>query len=134
MLQVLINMLSNALHYTPAGGTVQAELVDEGAHALIRIQDSGQGISSYDLPFIFERLYRGDKSRNRLSGGSGMGLAIVKQLVSAHGGQVWAESGDEFTGGSCFYIRIPKRINKHDQKPDQKIRFFHPINLAAVST
>ena len=93
MLQVLINMLSNALHYTPAGGTVQAELVDEGAHALIRIQDSGQGSLSYDLPFIFERLYRGDKSRNRLSGGSGMGLAIVKQLVSAHGGQVWAESG-----------------------------------------
>lgn len=108
MLQVLINMLSNALHYTPAGGTVQAELVDEGAHALIRIQDSGQGISSSDLPYIFERLYRGDKSRNRSSGGSGMGLAIVKQLVSAHGGQVWAESGGKHAGGSCFYIRIPK--------------------------
>lgn len=106
MLQVLINMLSN--HYTPAGGTVQAELVDEGANALIRIKDSGQGISSSDLPYIFERLYRGDKSRNRLSGGSGMGLAIVKQLVSAHGGQVWAESGEKHAGGSCFYIRIPK--------------------------
>ncbi|WP_127593178.1 sensor histidine kinase [Paenibacillus lautus] len=108
MLQVLINMLSNALHYTPAGGTVQAELVDEGANALIRIKDSGQGISSSDLSYIFERLYRGDKSRNRLSGGSGMGLAIVKQLVSAHGGQVWAESGEKHAGGSCFYIRIPK--------------------------
>ena len=102
-----------ALH--PPGGKVQADLVDEGTDALIRIRDSGQGISPSDLPFIFERLYRGDKSRNRLSGGSGMGLAIVKQLVSAHGGHVWAESGDEFGGGSCFYIRIPKRINKHDK-------------------
>lgn len=109
MHQILINVLSNALHYTPSGGTVQADLVDEGADALIRIRDSGQGISQSDLPYIFERLYRGDKSRNRLSGGSGMGLAIVKQLVSAHGGHVWAESGDEHVGGSCFYIRIPKK-------------------------
>ncbi|MGG3279305.1 sensor histidine kinase [Paenibacillus solani] len=107
MLQVLINVLSNALLHTPEGGEVHAELLDEGTNALIRIKDSGRGISSSDLPYIFERLYRGDKSRNRLSGGSGMGLAIVKQLVSKHDGQVWAESGGD-NGGSCFYIRIPK--------------------------
>lgn len=108
MLQVLINVLSNALHHTPASGMVQADLVDEGDTVQIRIQDSGHGIPASDLPFIFERLYRGDKSRNRLSGGSGMGLAIVKQLVTAHGGEVWAESGEGQAGGSCFYIRIPK--------------------------
>lgn len=107
MLQVLINVLSNALLHTPEGGEVQAELLDEGTNALIKIKDSGRGIPSSDLPYIFERLYRGDKSRNRLSGGSGMGLAIVKQLVSKHDGQVWAES-DGDNGGSCFYIRIPK--------------------------
>jgi len=107
ILQVLINVLSNALLHTPEGGIVQAELLDEGTNALIRIKDSGRGIPSSDLPYIFERLYRGDKSRNRLSGGSGMGLAIVKQLVSKHDGQVWAESGGDMNG-SCFYIRIPK--------------------------
>lgn len=107
MLQILINVLSNALLHTPEGGRVRAELLDEGTNALIRIRDSGRGISSSDLPYIFERFYRGDKSRNRLSGGSGMGLAIVKQLVSKHDGQVWAESSGE-TSGSCFYIRIPK--------------------------
>ena len=104
--QVLVNMLSNALRHTPMGGRVRAELIAENKHVLVRIEDNGQGINPDDLPFIFERFYRGDKSRNRNSGGSGMGLAIVKRLVTAHGGQVWAESRGA-NHGSCFFIRLP---------------------------
>lgn len=122
MLQILINVLSNALHHTPASGRVQTDLVDEGNTVQIRIEDSGQGIPASDLPYIFERLYRGDKSRNRLNGGSGMGLAIVKQLVAAHGGDVWAESGKEQAGGSCFYIRIPKEIPVDSSRQQQEVQ------------
>ena len=59
-----------------------------------RVQDSGPGISQVDLPHIFDRFYRGDKSRNRQDGGSGLGLAISKSIIEAHGGQIWAESAD----------------------------------------
>ncbi|WP_430102851.1 ATP-binding protein [Paenibacillus validus] len=80
------------LKFTPENGQVQVEAVEEPQDVLIRVQDSGSGIGQEDLPYIFERFYRGDKSRNRKTGGSGLGLTIVKKLVTAHGGQVWAES------------------------------------------
>ncbi|MDP4097980.1 HAMP domain-containing histidine kinase [Paenibacillus sp. P96] len=105
MKQILVNLLTNALHHTPAGGTVSIrERREKGAVCLV-ISDTGPGISAKDLPYIFERFYRGDKSRTRQTGGSGMGLAIVKKLVEAHGGEVWAQSDHE---GARFYIRLPK--------------------------
>lgn len=104
--QVLVNILSNALRHTPMGGRVRAELIADHEHVLVRIEDNGDGIRPDDLPFIFERLYRGDRSRNRNSGGSGMGLAIVKRLVAAHGGQVWVESLGA-NHGSRFFIQLP---------------------------
>ncbi|MGF9712822.1 sensor histidine kinase [Paenibacillus naphthalenovorans] len=104
MIQVLVNLLGNALKYTPESGEVRIEAVEEEQHVLIAVQDSGSGIAREDLPYIFERFYRGDKSRNRKTGGSGLGLTIVKKLVNAHGGQIWAESSQ----GTTFYIRIPK--------------------------
>ncbi|GAB6931054.1 hypothetical protein JCM10914A_50370 [Paenibacillus sp. JCM 10914] len=110
LLQVLMNLLNNALHYTSEHGRVHVQIKEEADYIMIRIQDNGQGIHSEDLPYIFERLYRGDKSRSRNSGGSGMGLAIVRQIVQAHGGQVWAETQNQGQPGhgSSFFIRLPK--------------------------
>ena len=91
--QVIRNLLNNALRHTPAGGQVTVTCrIDQSKEFLIRVSDTGEGIPPDDLPYIFDRFYRADKSRSRVSGGSGIGLAIVKQLVEAHGGRVRAES------------------------------------------
>ncbi|MFB9326218.1 sensor histidine kinase [Paenibacillus aurantiacus] len=103
MLQVLLNLLTNALAHTEPGGEVRIELAEEGGQVTVDLRDTGPGIPSEDLPYIFERFYRGDKSRTRKSGGSGIGLAIVHKLVAAHGGQVWAEND----GGAVFRVRLP---------------------------
>jgi len=103
--QVLRNLISNALRYTPAGGSVTVGCRVDGADALISVRDTGSGIKPDDLPHIFDRFYRGEKSRARATGGAGLGLAIVKQLVQAHGGRVWAESAPG--EGAVFHIRLP---------------------------
>jgi len=92
IIQVLTNLLDNALRYTPSGGRLKlsARTVSDGVE--FRVRDSGPGISESDLPHIFDRFYRGDKSRNRQDGGSGLGLAISKSIIEAHGGRIWAES------------------------------------------
>lgn len=106
MMQILANLLSNALKYTPQGGSVHIEAVDEGEDIHLLVRDTGSGIPPEELPYIFERFYRTEKSRNRRTGGSGLGLTIVKQLVTAHGGTVRAESGGV---GTTMHIRLPKR-------------------------
>ena len=90
--QVFINLISNSLKYTPEGGevTISSSLADKGFY--ITIEDTGIGIPPEDLPFIFERFYRVDKSRNRINGGSGIGLTIVKEIIEAHNGSVDVES------------------------------------------
>lgn len=90
--QVLRNLLGNALRHTPAGGRVTVRVETSAGQTRIEVADTGAGITAEDLPHVFDRFYRGDKSRARASGGSGLGLAIVKQLVEAQHGQVWAES------------------------------------------
>ena len=94
--QVLNNLISNALRYTPEGGmiTLTASFPQGPADSSLHVAviDSGAGIEPENLPYVFDRFYRADKSRTRSSGGSGLGLAIVKQLVEAHGGSVLAES------------------------------------------
>jgi len=95
--QVLANLLNNALRYTPARGTVTVEARRDigpanSGRVVVAVTDSGPGIAATDLPHVFDRFYRGDRSRARISGGSGLGLAIVKHLVRAHGGVAWAES------------------------------------------
>jgi histidine kinase len=104
--QVLINILSNAYRYTPAGGrvTLRAEQVDEQVR--VGVSDSGEGIAQEHLGHIFERFYRVDKSRARQSGGSGIGLAIARHLVYAQGGDIWAESAGRGEG-STFYFTLP---------------------------
>ncbi len=107
--QVLNNLIGNALRYTPEGGkiTVRGSVLPACKFIQISVSDTGLGIDSEDLPFIFDRFYRADKSRNRRSGGSGLGLAIVKQLVEAHGGRVQAESPFiQEDGQSCQGTKI----------------------------
>jgi signal transduction histidine kinase len=104
--QVLINLMSNAVKYTPDGGEIRIILSDTEDSAVFNIMDNGTGIPEEELPHIFERFYRADKSRNRNTGGSGIGLAIVKSIIDAHGGTVGVSS--RIGEGSNFMITLPK--------------------------
>ena len=105
MTQVIRNLLSNALRHTPEGGQVTVTCKHATSQQLlITVSDTGEGISPDDLPYVFDRFYRADKSRSRTSGGSGIGLAIVKQLVEAHGGKVWVESQPRSGDNIWIYI------------------------------
>ena len=102
--QVVINLLHNAIKFTPPGGriTVSVELRD--GHLCVAVADTGIGIAPEELPRLFERFYKADRSRG--SGGSGLGLAIAKHLVQAHGGRIWAESPGEGYGAT-FIFTLP---------------------------
>jgi histidine kinase len=104
--QVLINLLANALRYTPAGGSVEIRLVAYEDLVQISISDTGIGIGAEHLPLLFERFYRVDKSRGRSSGGTGVGLTIARYLVYAHGGDIWAES-EGLGAGATFHVTLP---------------------------
>lgn len=107
--QVIYNLLTNAVRYTDVGGEVAVitGIERQGLTEWVKIAvcDNGQGIDEADLPHIFDHFYRADKSRTRKSGGSGIGLAIVRQLVEAHGGKVHVDS--KLGKGSCFYVLLP---------------------------
>jgi signal transduction histidine kinase len=103
--QILNNLLSNALRYTPAFGQVEIAIASTPKTALVRVHDSGPGIPSEALPYIFERFYRVDKSRNRAEGGSGLGLAIARQLARAHGGDLTVANHP--SGGAVFTLILP---------------------------
>jgi two-component system, OmpR family, sensor histidine kinase BaeS len=105
--QVIINLMSNALKYTPQGGSVEINIKGSETDTEIQIQDTGMGIPPEDLPHIFERFYRADKSRNRMTGGSGIGLAIVKAIIEAHKGSVTVKS--ELNKGTGFTVLLPKQ-------------------------
>lgn len=104
--QVLLNLLGNALQYTPPGGQVLVSAHQHGAEIHITITDTGIGIGAEHLPLIFTRFYRVDRSRSRASGGSGIGLTIARHLVEAHGGRIWAESAGPGKG-SAFTFTLP---------------------------
>jgi signal transduction histidine kinase len=106
IMQVLFNLLGNALHYTAAGGQVTVSACQENQEIRVSIVDTGIGISAEHLPHIFERFYRVDKSRSRVGGGSGIGLTIAKYLVEAHGGHLWAASPG-LGQGSTFTFTLP---------------------------
>ena len=109
IIQVLTNLVGNALQYTSSGGKVSVMVRREKSEILFSVKDTGIGISAEQLTFIFNRFYRTDKSRNRTSGGSGIGLTIAKALVQAHHGKIWAESDGEGKGSTfSFLIPLPK--------------------------
>ncbi|HEY7293583.1 MAG TPA: ATP-binding protein [Dehalococcoidia bacterium] len=105
--RVLANLLANAVRHTPVGGTVCISAARSYGDIAIAVIDSGEGIAPEDLPHIFERFYRGEKSRSRSGGGAGLGLAIAHGLVQAHGGQIGVESAPG--AGATFTVRLPLR-------------------------
>jgi signal transduction histidine kinase len=105
--QLLVIILDNAIKYTPDGGKISVSCRRQGNNAAISIEDNGAGISPDDLPYIFDRFYRGDKARSREAGGAGLGLAIAKWIVDKHGGKIHAES--KLGVGSKFTISMPIR-------------------------
>lgn len=104
--QVLINLLDNAIKYSPKGGSITVSGVDCGEMVKIRVRDTGIGIPPKDLPRIFERFYRVDTARSREEGGTGLGLSIVKHIVQLHGGSVSVEN--EQSKGSTFWFTLKK--------------------------
>ena len=103
--QVLRNLLDNALTHTPPGGEIAIAAHADAQWVEVCVRDTGSGIAAKDLPYVFERFYRADRSRSRVTGGAGLGLAIVRQLVQAHGGQIEVES--EAGQGTRFTFTLP---------------------------
>jgi signal transduction histidine kinase len=104
--RILLNLLSNAVKYTPEGGAINVNIMDHTGEAVVSISDTGIGIPENEVDTIFERFYRTEKSRNRQTGGAGIGLTIVKSILEAHGGTVEVMSKEGL--GSTFLIKIPK--------------------------
>jgi two-component system OmpR family sensor kinase len=105
--QVLHNLLANALRHTPAGGAIALRAGCDDGDVWLAVQDSGEGIAAEDLPHVFDRFYRADPARSRATGGAGLGLAIVRAIVEAHGGRVSATSQGLAGQGSTFTLRLP---------------------------
>jgi two-component system phosphate regulon sensor histidine kinase PhoR len=103
--QVLVNLVANAVKFTPAGGEVKVKAWREDGHVRFAISDTGIGIPAKDLPHIFDRFFRVTRGRSRLQGGSGLGLTIVKTAIDAHRGEINVESTEG--QGTTFYITLP---------------------------
>lgn len=103
--QVLRNLLNNAINYTPPGGKIKVIVRALPREVLVAVEDNGEGIAMEHQPYIFERFFRVDASRERPIGGAGLGLAIVRQLVNLHGGRVWVESAPGM--GATFWFSLP---------------------------
>ncbi len=108
--QIMVNLLRNAVQHTQPGGFILAEVSQEAGQVCITVRDTGEGISSEDLPHIWERYYRGKQPAGRAAGGAGLGLALVKELAEAMSGSVSVESVPG--QGSCFTVRLPVRQEK----------------------
>ncbi|MEW6211387.1 MAG: heavy metal sensor histidine kinase [Acidobacteriota bacterium] len=110
--QVIVNLLDNAIKYTPEGGAIRVLVCSTDGRAVIEVEDNGAGIPADALAHVFERFYRVDKARSRQMGGAGLGLSIVKSICAAHGGRV--EAGSEEGRGSRFRVELPSA----NQPPD----------------
>ena len=112
VIQVLDNILNNAIKYSPDGGVITCRLVETHNNVVFSISDQGLGIPKKDLGKVFERFYRVDKARARAQGGTGLGLAISKEVIRAHNGSIWVESTEG--EGSTFYISLPYEPYEED--------------------
>lgn len=103
--RVLSNLISNALQYTPEGGTVHVLAARNGSDVEVIIKDSGPGFAEQDMPRVFEKFYRGEQSRTRATGGAGLGLSIARGIIDAHGGQMWAKNEED--SGAVVGFTLP---------------------------
>jgi signal transduction histidine kinase len=117
--RVLMNLVSNAVRYTPAGGRVTLHAYPARTGVVVELTDTGEGIRPEDMPHIFEQFFRGERSRSRATGGSGLGLAIVKAIVEAHNGQIRVES--TVGKGTRFLITLPQTAQAAAGHPLQRL-------------
>jgi heavy metal sensor kinase len=110
--RAVANLLDNAVKYTPPGGRVTLSVLEDAAGVHVKISDTGMGIDENDLPHIFERFYRGDKSRS--TAGSGLGLSLARAIVWAHGGQITVKNALQ---GAVFHILLPNESSPHRARP-----------------
>ena len=122
MEQVLDNFLSNALKFSPEGGTVSLRMLSDPKEKIVRlsVSDTGPGIPAEELPHIFERFYQGRRQHKTVVAGSGLGLALAKKVVEAHGGRIWVES--ELGKGATFHVALPLEGNNSPAATDKKSR------------
>ncbi|HEY4383912.1 MAG TPA: ATP-binding protein, partial [Ktedonobacteraceae bacterium] len=117
LIQMIMNLLDNAINYTDPNGCITLKLIEEQQHVCLLVSDTGIGIAEEHLPHIFERFYRVDPARTSLEGGnSGLGLAIVKWIVHAHEGSIMVESTPDI--GSTFTVRLPSGSSPADKQED----------------
>jgi len=116
--QLFLNLLGNAIRYTPSGGSISASIVREGRTAVIAIKDTGIGISKEHIPHLFERFYRVDKARSRAEGGAGLGLAICQHIAQVHKGKIEVES--EVGKGSTFSVSLPLMESSDSDNHERK--------------
>ncbi len=118
--QIVLNLVNNALRYTPDGGTIVLRAYEKGEWFVFEVEDNGMGISAEDLPYIFQRFYRAEKSRDRATGGSGLGLAITKGYVEAHGGTIEVQSA--LGRGTTFTVQLP-RYDEEAETAEEPIKY-----------
>ena len=140
MQQVVWNLVTNAIKFTPKGGTIDVTLSREESAVRIEVSDSGQGMDAELLPHVFDRFRQADSSSRRRFGGLGLGLSIVKQIVELHGGAVDAHS-DGMGKGSTFTVACPSAQWKSPRAPTSRmnpwrrgIRLFRRLCRRCVST
>jgi signal transduction histidine kinase len=118
--QVIVNLLDNAIRFTPRGGTVTLRSSQSTLYSVLEVRDTGIGIPASSLPNVFERFFRVDEARSREDGGAGLGLSIAKSICAAHGAQIHVDS--EVGKGSCFYLLFPRLPKSVIQEAAQAIR------------
>jgi len=107
--QIVWNLLTNAVKFTPAGGRIEMQVWEEGSSAVIALRDTGIGFSAEALPHIFKRFWQAESGRGREQGGLGLGLTLAKYLTELHGGTIQAASGGEGKGAE-FRVTLPQRV------------------------
>jgi len=115
----VVNLLDNAIKYTPAGGAVRLKVAADGGSAVLEVVDTGPGIPGPDQPHVFERFYRGDPSRNRNTGGTGLGLSICKAIVDRAGGEIHIDSLPDI--GTAVMVILPVARQAEDVDPLSRI-------------
>lgn len=123
--RVVNNIIGNSVKYIGGKGIINVRIKDAGNEIQIEVEDSGKGIDQRDLPYIFDRFYRTDASRNSSQGGSGLGLAIAKKIIEDHGGRIWASS-KKGVGTTIYFTlkksKIPDEVREEEALMDKKIR------------